>query len=262
MAFFLFLGFVILWVYGWIGFSKRFFEKRQSVGKLTRIAFTTALCIAPFAHELYVYFGFKAYCGVYGGIVQLEPVQTDSLAFDQRIVNEYKLLAHPTIKHVEYVGSGQTTEATSISLTKDTSACRSEFHQGRANDKFHHNRELTQAMENLGFCYTNQTLTTEPRYLLTRDPEVKFLFRPSKSFLYPKLIGSGANIVVKDRLEDKVKSRFVTLVTKPGYLIQILIPQMQQYKCPSLSTSDNSAKYPFNQKIYKFLQQAIRADTQ
>lgn len=257
MAFFLLLGFAGLWFVGMYFASRSTFRDSKTHQRSKRALLTFCLSIAPFAHEIYVYYGFQLYCDTYGGITKLQPVYTNALAFDQGIVTEYGLLTIPAIKHAKYTGNDRSFQSLPISLTSDPKACQSETHQKRISSNNERNREMANKIQERGYCYSIEPLTEEPRYLVTLEASEKFQYRKSASILYPRLIGSGAPVELVDTSDGTVKSSYISLLTKPGFLANILIPHMKNYKCPTLTSERDNLAFPSQSNVYAFLDKAI-----
>lgn len=257
MAFFLLMGFAGLWFVGMYFTSKSAFRASKTHQRFKRALLTFCLSVAPFAHEIYVYYGFQLYCEAYGGITKLQPVYTNTLAFDQGIVTEYGLLTIPAIKHAKYTGTERSFQSLPISLTSDPKACLMQAHQKRVSSNNERNREMAIKNQERGYCYSTEPLTEEPRYLVTLEASEKFQYRKSASVLYPRLIGSGAPIELIDTLDGTVKSSYISLLTKPGFLAKILIPHMKNYSCPALVSGRDNYAFPSQSNVYAFLDKAI-----
>lgn len=260
MALFILIGVAIVWFCLMRMAARKILARSENWRRVKIAALTAFLTLVPFAHEIYVYYGFQVYCRVYGGIVKLEPVETDSLSFDNFPTSEYRLLMHPAITHVQYVGKLRDWSSPPLSLSRNPAECVSEIHKKRINSKNSLNKKFAELIVSQGFCYSNNETFDEPRYSLTSAPTGTSQYHLSQSLFYPRDVRVNADYVLIDTFDGSVKSRFSQLDTRPGLLANILIPEMRSYRCPDTENFSRSATFPFDSVIYKFLEKAIVKD--
>lgn len=240
--------------------GKGLFANKPGISDLKRTVLTGMLCIAPFAHELYVYFGLQTYCRFYGGVVQLEPVKTDKLAFSILGVSTAKVLAHPSLMHVKYIGEhDRLVYWTNASLSADPAACDSEFQVRLENDRKRVAKVLAANAKEQNLCYTDQTSFADPQFEL-RSGQGLSEYHGSGSILFPRQVRSVEHFELVDRADGAVKSIFLNWQTRTGFLMDLVIPQMRRYKCYDINTESKAVHFPYNQSVYRFLQQAIVAE--
>lgn len=260
MAFFLFLGFVAVWLSVAPRLAKGWFAGDDPKQRMKRKAATLAVALAPFAHEFYVYLGFQAYCGIYAGTYELEPVATNSLRFNVTEAWWTRLLAHPSLLHVRYTGDLESRKLyPSVSLSSDPAACQSSPHRSLEAGNTAVTQYLVAQSRKRGFCYSNDIDFDEPRYEL-RIGHGHRKFIESGSLIYARKVRPRQLYEVYDTQEREVLSRFRTFETQTGFLFDILIPEMRHYGCISISGISSSDEYPFGENVYRFLDDAIVAN--
>ncbi|MBL4787669.1 MAG: hypothetical protein JKY60_00970 [Kordiimonadaceae bacterium] len=253
MGLFITIGVTVIW-YALMHFvSKVIFANSKARKDLKKGLLTFVLTVAPFAQEIYIYYGFQAYCDVYGGMTKLDPVYTNSLTANTFGANHVRLLAHPSLRHV--LRTSGSLGPRPLSLVEDPVACDSTIHKQIVSSA--RMRRVVKEIQKMGLCYSDAPLPTKPNYLLRGNLSRASDYKPSRSAFFVRWVREGDPLELVDLSDNTVKSRFASWFTRPGFLMGALIPLMDTYQCSSGGNSITEDVFPFGSDLYLFLQKAI-----
>ncbi|SDE33582.1 hypothetical protein [Kordiimonas lacus] len=253
----------ILFIVGWgiISFGIANALAKRKWKKYQVFFLATGIFCLPFAEEIYIAVSFRAHCAVYGGITQLEPIETDSVIMDGGGYGVPRLLAHPAIQSVLILRDADDElggKELWVSVSKDQTFCQEPINNLLLTSSFGTGRVAAQQLTNDGWCFTTTVHPNKrPTIAIKKSYEVRHeLF----TILLPyEVVEWRKEIWDTSTSTPKVASSFSTLKVQPGMLRRAIWPHVHPYVCALGQDGGIFSKpdFPYGNPVFQFYEKAI-----
>ncbi len=239
----------ILWLGASIAIARKILGGWKGVKFIKGFSVVVAVFMVPLIPDFYAWYGFQAYCHVYGGFTKLEPVDAEVIAIERFKFGVFSPLLHPSIFQVNKYNLESGVETPDIAKSDDPKACLNEYHK-KITEKY------SKPMELEDFCFVNANRNFEAEYYVTTLSD-KQNYTGQSAFYFADV--KQDIFQVRQISSNEVISEFRWLNTDTvGFFTRILVPYHHGYQCEYSPNLQSPLESKVTAAQVYFIQNAVK----